>query len=87
MGETLRRLREYCGKLPSQAEAAAERCIQVSADHMLLGFLFFLLREIWKRGGDRPYLHSLKMSVVFLEYGFRYSLLSFIYFLYNKDPG
>lgn len=30
MGETLRRLREYCGKLPSQAEAAAERCIQLS---------------------------------------------------------
>lgn len=30
MSETLRRLREYCGKLPSQAEAAAERCIQVS---------------------------------------------------------
>lgn len=30
MGETLRRLREYCGKLPNQAEAAAERCIQLS---------------------------------------------------------
>lgn len=30
MGETLRRLREYCAKLPNQAEAAAERCIQVS---------------------------------------------------------
>ncbi|MPC33332.1 Conserved oligomeric Golgi complex subunit 7 [Portunus trituberculatus] len=30
MGETLRRLREYCGKLPSQAEAAAERCVQLS---------------------------------------------------------
>ncbi|XP_050730840.1 conserved oligomeric Golgi complex subunit 7-like isoform X3 [Eriocheir sinensis] len=30
MAETLCRLREYCGKIPTQAEAAAERCIQLS---------------------------------------------------------
>ncbi|KAK8402668.1 hypothetical protein O3P69_000783 [Scylla paramamosain] len=41
MGETLRRLREYCGKLPSQAEAAAERCIQVSSIICHLGFYSF----------------------------------------------
>lgn len=29
MAETLRRLREYCSKLSSQAEVAAERCLQV----------------------------------------------------------
>lgn len=56
MGETLRRLREYCGKLPNQAEAAAERCIQVS---LIKCHSDGLKKIYWENGRLRIYLFCL----------------------------